>query len=330
MTSILISTIVPAYNAAATLQRCLDSIFSQIANDIEVIVVDDGSIDETGAIMTRYPVERLTVEKNAGPSVARNRGAQQARGHWLFFIDSDVMLAPGAFSRARTMIESPEVDAVIGSYDDRPAAPTLVSQFKNLTHHYFHQNSGLEATTLFGACCLIKRELFVAAGGFDENLRAIEDVELGYRLFSRGARIRLDPGLLVTHLKQWTLLELLRTDVLIRAIPWTGLWLKYGRLPSGLNFSSSQRLAALIAAAIATVPFMALMLPSALLALPILVLLAIWVNRGLLRLFLQRGRLKLLVAGFLLLQFYYIYALVGLALGFVFFYLPVRTELAKL
>jgi hypothetical protein len=54
------------------------------------------------------------------------------------------------------------------------------------------------------------------------------------------------------------------------------------------------------------------------------------VNRGLLRLFLQRGRLKLLVAGFLLLQFYYIYALVGLALGFVFFYLPVRTELTQL
>lgn len=310
-----VSVIVPAYNAAATLRRCLDSIFVQTESDVEVIVVDDGSTDATRQIAAQYPVRLLVILKNSGAAAARNYAARQSRGRLLFFVDADVALAKGALVRGRLLMEQPGVDAVIGSYDDEPAVHTIVSQFKNLSHHYFHQSSDPEATTLFGACCLLRRELFFAAEGFDETVRGIEDVELGYRLSARGSHIRLDPGLQVTHLKRWTLSLLLKTDIMKRAIPWTLLWLEHHHLPKGLNFSRNQRLAALLAAGMVALLPIAIFRPLALVPLAGLLLAAAWINRGLYILFFRQGGTSLLIAGFILQQLYYVYSLVGLIAG---------------
>src|SRR6202011_2360901 len=136
--------------------------------------------------------------------------------------DADVVLGPGAMARAMAAIASrPETGAVIGSYDADPAAASVVSRFKNLAHHHFHQRSNSDATTFWGGCGVIRRECFMAVGGFDENRFTIEDVELGYRLIENGVRIVLDPELQVKHLKRWTLHSMLVTDVTLRAIPWT-------------------------------------------------------------------------------------------------------------
>jgi glycosyltransferase involved in cell wall biosynthesis len=310
-----VSVIVPAYNAAATLRRCLDSIFAQTKSDVVVIVVDDGSTDATRQIAAQYPVRLLVIPKNSGASAARNHAAKESRGHLLFFVDADVALAKGALVRGRLSMEQPGVDAVIGSYDNEPAVNTIVSQFKNLAHHYFHQSSDPEATTLFGACCLIRRELFFAAGGFDETMSAIEDVELGYRLSAHGADIRLERGLQVTHLKRWTLSLLVKTDMTQRAIPWTLLWLEHHHLPKGLNFSRDQRWAALLAAGMVALLPIAIFRPLALVPLAGLLLAAAWINRGLYSLFFRHGGTSLLVAGFLLQQLYYLYSLVGMIVG---------------
>jgi len=314
-----ISIIVPAYNAAATLRRCLDSIFVQTESDVEVIVVDDGSTDATREIAAQYPVGLLVIPNNSGVGAARNYAARQSRGRLLFFVDADVALAKEALGRGRLLMEQPGVDAIIGSYDDEPAVHTIVSRFKNLAHHYFHQSSRPDATTLFGACCLIRRELFFAAGGFDEKLRGIEDVELGYRLSARGSHIRLDHGLQVTHLKRWTLSLLVKTDIMQRAIPWTLLWLEHHHLPKGLNFSRNQRLAALLVAGMAGLMPIAIFRPLALVPLAGLLLAAAWINRGLYILFFRQGGPSLLVAGFLLQQLYYVYSFLGLIIGIIIY-----------
>jgi len=310
-----LSVIVPAYNAGATLAACLDAIFAQAADDVEVIVVDDGSKDDTRQVALRYPATLLALPDNRGPSAARNHGVAHAKGQFLFFMDADVALGKEALARGRALIEQPGVDAVVGSYDDEPAVRTLVSQFKNLAHHYFHQRSGPDATTLFGACSLIRRELFVAVGGFDEQRRLLEDVELGYRLTARGARIRLEPGLQVKHLKHWTLALLLRTDVTRRAIPWVTLWLDYRHLPKDLNFDVGQRLAACLALSMGPLALAAIFNQRMLIALLPGLAAAAWINRGLYRLFWRRGGIKLMVAGFLLQQFYYLYSVAGLVAG---------------
>jgi GT2 family glycosyltransferase len=219
--------------------------------DIEIIVVDDCSADETALIASRYSVRLIKLTHNLGPSAARNRGAEIACGQVLFFLDSDVVLAPGTLARAEAAISIPDTGAVIGSYDDDPAARSVVSRFKNLAHHYFHQRSRREASTFWSGCGLIRSDVFVAAGGFDEDRRHFEDIELGYRMVAQGIRIVLDPGLQVKHLKQWTLRSLLATDILSRAIPWTLLSLEGHRLPGDLNFSADQRIAAMVALALA-------------------------------------------------------------------------------
>ena len=207
---------------------------------------------------------------------------------------------------------------MIGSYDADPDDTSIVSQFKNLAHHYFHQHSGVEATTFWGACGAVRRECFFAVGGFDEKrfkLPSIEDVELGFRLKVRGVLIVLDPGLQVKHLKKWTLVSLITTDVIRRAIPWTLLWMERGRLQKDLNFSYDQRLGAMVSVALAVSLALAIANPYIWLLAGALLIVAYGLNRNLFRLLYAKGGARLAIGGFLLQQLYYLYSLFGLAAG---------------
>jgi glycosyltransferase involved in cell wall biosynthesis len=310
-----LSAIIPALNASATIARCLDAITEQLSDDVEVIVVDDGSTDDTFEIASRYDVRLLKLPRNMGPSAARNRGAEMARAPVLFFIDADVAIAPGAIARAKAAMSHGDADAIIGSYDDDPAAKSTISRFKNLAHHHFHQRSRREATIFWGACGLVRRETFFAAGAFDEQQFGIEDVELGYRMTARGVQVVLDPGLQVKHLKRWTLGSLVATDVWRRAVPWTLLRLEGRRLPADLNFSIDQRIAAVVAVALA------ILIPAAIFRFQLgilvaaLIAAAIWLNLDLYRLLFRKGGLRFSINGFLLQQFYYLYSVFGVVTG---------------
>jgi glycosyltransferase involved in cell wall biosynthesis len=309
---------VPARNAAPTLARCLDALLAQATDEVELIVVDDHSIDETRAIAARYPVKLIELPQHSGVSAARNRGAEAARGEVLFFVDADVVLAPGGMRKVLATMSRPEVGALFGSYDADPDDLAIVSRFKNLAHHHFHQHSQLEATTFWGACGAVRREYFFAAGGFDEKrfkLPSIEDVELGYRLSQRGMRILLDPDLQVKHLKKWTLASLVATDVVRRAIPWTLLWMEHGRVQTDLNFSPAQRLAAMVSVALVLAIPLALVSPYFLLAAAAMLLVAYRLNRDLFSLLYSKGGVRLAVGGFFLQQLYYLYSVFGLAMG---------------
>ncbi len=211
----------------------------------------------------------------------------------------------------------PGVEALIGSYDDEPAQRSTVSLFKNLSHHYFHQRSGPYVTTFWGGCGFIRRESLLAAGGFNDQRQGITDVELGYRLAARGIRVRLDPAIQVKHLKLWTLPGLLRTEFKVRAIPWTTLLLEFGYLPRGLNFALDQRAAAIVACLMVVSAFASVIQPRAVFGLILLVALAAIINRRLFGLFYRRGGLRLMIAGFLLQQLYYLYSIAGLAVGMI-------------
>jgi len=313
-----VSVVVPARNASATLARCLGAVAAQANSEIELIVVDDYSTDDTRSIASRYPAQLISLPQHLGVAAARNRGAEEARAEILFFLDADVILAPGGMQRVMATMADPEIGAVIGSYDSAPDDQSIVSRFKNLAHHHFHQRSSREATTFWGACGAIRRHLFVAAGGFDEKrykLPSIEDIELGFRLSARGVRIVLDPELQVKHLKKWTLGSLVETDVVRRAIPWTLLWMEHGRAQNDLNFSWDQRIAALISVAMVLAIIGAMPMPLLWLVVIALAACAVLINRDLFRLLLARGGVPLALAGFFLQQLYYLYSLFGLAAG---------------
>ena len=151
---------------------------------------------------------------------------------------------------AATMQADPELAACFGSYDDQPSAPNFLSQYRNLLHHYVHQQGKIDASTFWSGCGAIRREIFLAMGGFNEHLYerpSIEDIELGYRLQAAGHRVQLEKLLQVKHMKQWTPRQMLITDVRDRALPWTRLILQGGGVPNDLNLNISQRLSTVAA-----------------------------------------------------------------------------------
>jgi GT2 family glycosyltransferase len=248
-----LSVIVPVYNNARDLVDCLDALRACASPDGEIIVVDDGSTDTSASTAAATNARVLRLERNSGPAAARNEGARCARGEFLFFVDSDVVVARGALERVtRTLEERPDLAAVFGSYDTRPRAAGLVSQYRNLLHHWVHQTGNPDAFTFWAGCGAVRRTAFEAVGGFDVDRSrfAIEDIELGHRLRRAGYRILLDKALQCTHLKRWTLRSMVRADVLYRAVPWTRLMLEVDAMPNDLNLAREQRLSlALVAVA---------------------------------------------------------------------------------
>ena len=237
-----VSVVIPAYESASSLGECLGALLGGGAD--EIIVVDDASTDGTGEVASGFGVRVVRLERNSGAGAARNRGAREATGDVLLFVDSDVVVAPDTVARVtRTLEERPDVAAVFGSYDAAPRAPGLVSQFRNLLHHFVHQEGEPEASTFWAGCGAVRRAVFEESGGFDTgaDTQAIEDIELGYRLRDAGHRILLDKDLRVTHLKRWTLASFLRTDVLYRAIPWSRLILHRRRPLDHLNLKPAHR-----------------------------------------------------------------------------------------
>jgi GT2 family glycosyltransferase len=223
-----ISLVIPVHDGGAAFERCLDAVERLVSPpSFEVLVVDDGSCDGSGQLASARGARVLRQTPKRGPAAARNLGARAARGEILFFLDADCEIRPDALAQAeRAFAADPGLAALFGSYDADPAAPGAVSQFKNLYHHWTHQRGAEEAGTFWAGCGAIRRQRFLALGGFDERRYAepsIEDIELGYRLHESGGRIRLLKSLQVRHLKRWTLGALVRTDVWRRGVPWLEL-----------------------------------------------------------------------------------------------------------
>jgi len=180
---IKISVIVPVYNNPRDLQDCLSALLRSSGGDCEIIVVDDASTDGTSSVAERMGVMVLRLTQNSGPAAARNFGAIHARGEVLFFVDADVVVAPGTLERVLKVMENDsELAAVFGSYDAQPRAAGVISQYRNLLHHFVHQTGNSEASTFWAGCGAIRRAVFEKIGGFDQKQfrrPSIEDIELG-------------------------------------------------------------------------------------------------------------------------------------------------------
>jgi glycosyltransferase involved in cell wall biosynthesis len=258
----LISVIIPVKNSERELERCLEALCQSNCRDFECIVVDDGSTDRSAEIAERRAARVIRSRSSRGPAAARNRGAREARGDILFFIDADVCVAPDSVARvAANFAADPQLDALIGSYDDSPEAPDFLSQYKNLMHCYVHQSAQEAASTFWSGCGAIRKAIFEKYSGFSEDYRrpAIEDIELGYRLTGDKRKILLDKNLRVKHLKAWSFWRLLKTDIFDRGIPWTELILRDANMPNDLNVQISQRISvALVYLLLAAVAGMAI------------------------------------------------------------------------
>jgi GT2 family glycosyltransferase len=318
-----LSVVIPTYDAADDLERCLTALAQEHSIRFEIVVVDDASTDRTRTAVQAFPVRYFRRNQQGGPAAARNWGAIEARGDWLMFLDADVVVRHDTIAKALAHIErDPELTALFGSYDDAPAHPGLVSRFRNLLHHHVHQTGRFAgdirpASTFWTGCGLIRREVFLAFGGFDHwrfERPAIEDIELGDRLTASGHRIALARDVLCKHLKRWTLRSMIRTDFFQRGLPWSLLMLRSERQANDLNVDRRQKFAALAAAG-SCAGLGALPLSPAvgafLLACGLLCVLS--VNRAFFALLRRNGGARLALAGIALMHVYYLVCLTSYA-----------------
>ena len=189
----LISVVVPVRNSAHFLRQCVAHLTSSTYGNMEIIVVDDASTDDTADVAEALQARVIRLENQTGPAGARNLGAEAAQGEFVFFVDADVCVHPDTVEKVvDTFIEYPDVDAVFGSYDLQPRAGNVISQYKNLYHHFVHQQAGKEASTFWSGCGAMRRSVFLEMGGFVTSYGrpCIEDIELGVRLHQANRRIK--------------------------------------------------------------------------------------------------------------------------------------------
>jgi glycosyltransferase involved in cell wall biosynthesis len=183
-----VSVIIPTYNGAHLLARAIQSVLGQTFRDFELIVVDDGSTDNTKELVSNIGDERVRYirhEKNRGPSAARNTGIKAANGPYIAFQDSDDEWMPDKLEKQmRAFANAPsEVGVVYSGFwrikdDQKTYIPSSRIEPKDGNVHSLLLKSNFIGTPVV----LMKRECFEKAGMFDEELPMLEDWELWIRI----------------------------------------------------------------------------------------------------------------------------------------------------
>ncbi len=200
--SVSISVVIPAYNAAATIEECLLSLGEQTIPraEYEVIVVDDGSTDQTGEVARRHGASVLK-QPNSGPAAARNRGIAAARGDIVLFTDADCAPAPDWIEQMAAPLSDQRIVGVKGIYRTRQRS--LAARFIQLEYQdrYDHtaRSEYVDFIDTYAAC--YRRQVLVESGGFDTSfpLASTEDQELSFRLAEAGHKMVFNPRAIVYH-----------------------------------------------------------------------------------------------------------------------------------
>jgi len=317
------AVIVPAYNASKTLPDCLAAILASTRKPDEIILYNDGSTDNTEQIARSLDI-RVIANPGAplGPAKGRNIAARASAADIYVFIDADIVIEKDALGALlKTLEDDPALSAVFGSYDRNPRVERHAAAYANLRHHWIHQNSERDAVTFWSGIGAVRKDAFWSVGGFNEASK-IEDIDFGARLRAAGGRIELNPVAQGSHCKNWSLLELWRTDIFRRAIPWATLLATGGCEEGHLNGAAKERLSA------ATAHLCWILLLGALVSkwLAIGALAAaclyIYLNRGLLLLLFRSGGPRLAVSGAALHWLYHLYA----SITYFIVVMLVRTE----
>lgn len=198
----LISVIIPAYNYAHLLPRALDSVLAQWADDIELLVINDGSTDNTTQVLAdyaqRYPQVQVISQANAGAAAARNHGIRLAHGRYALLLDADDELLPEALASLRqTLQANPDAGLVLGAQlsvtadgRERLRLPTPASGSpRQLIRRYL-----LEKKISISHCCTLFRRDLLLQRPYPEQLRTGEDIPVfAYLLVSAPVALTKQP-----------------------------------------------------------------------------------------------------------------------------------------
>ncbi|GEM_PF-1329348 len=240
------AVIIPARNSAKTLAACLEAVFHASLLPAEVIVVNDGSSDQTAEIASRFPCRVLEVSRDLaslshlpgvpcpgqvllrfpraspghpplsmgrGPMPPRFAGARTAQSPILIFVDADVCVKKDTFDRILADFENPAIHAVTGLLSGKAPVSSFFSIFKNEYMNYIFKKQPSDSRFLYGSLWAIRKECLIDFEPLDAFFGGlVSDSELGLRLKRENRGILLDHELEVMHLKEYNLPRLLAND----------------------------------------------------------------------------------------------------------------------
>lgn len=182
MSKLLVSVIIPCYNYSNYLEKAIDSVLLQSYNPVEIIVVDDGSTDQTKEVVQKYPTVKYIYQSNKGVSTARNIGTKNSKGDLLVFLDADDWLLPDAlFINIKYLTQYPEAAFVSGAHElfYQPENKSWLIQKEVVSNHYCHllegNYMGLPAVSMYNRWSFEEFQ-------FDTDLHYCEDYDLCLRI----------------------------------------------------------------------------------------------------------------------------------------------------
>lgn len=217
----MISVVVPAFNAAATIGQCLAALQNQTLSlePVELIVVDDGSVDDTAVRAQNAGAHVIRCPQNRGAAAARNQGIQAAQGEIICFTDADCAPLPQWLAElTRPLAQRPEITAVKGTYtsDQR----RLVARFVQIEYEdkYDRMARLPQIDFVDTYSCAYRRQVLLDHNGFDERIFYVEDQELSFRLAAQGHKMVFQATAVVRHRHSDTLAKYARKKF------WIGCW----------------------------------------------------------------------------------------------------------
>ena len=187
------SIIIPAYNAEAFIEKCLDSVRKQTFQDFEVIVIDDGSTDNTSSSIASFQKEFphfpliYTIQENGGAASARNTGIEKSNGSYIAFLDADDIWYPDKLEKVNAVFETNgNIDVV---YHDEIEVDLKGKKTKNIYRTLkspYLDDLVINGNSLSTSTVVVKRERLVKANTFKDGKRAGEDIECWIKLAEQG------------------------------------------------------------------------------------------------------------------------------------------------
>jgi glycosyltransferase involved in cell wall biosynthesis len=197
------SVIVPTFNGATRIGACLDALVPQVKKHAgEILVVNDGSTDQTAVVAATYPGVIVLDQPNAGPAAARNHGAMKAIGDIILFTDDDCVPTSAWLSEMLRPFVDPEVIGVKGVY--RTDQESIVARFVQIEYEDKYRlvakRELIDFVDTYSAA--FRRSYFLATDGYDASfpVACAEDVELSYRMSARGWKMKFAPKAVVCHI----------------------------------------------------------------------------------------------------------------------------------
>ncbi len=206
----MISVVIPAQNAASTIADCLTALRRQTvaADSYEIIVVDDGSTDETAVLATSHGATVIRHSQRRGAAAARNSGIQAAQGAIICFTDADCQPDPDWIAQiSQPLCQQPDIigsKGIYGSHQRQLVARFVQIEYEDKYDLLYGQET-IDFIDTYSAA--YRRDVLLANDGFDENVFYVEDQELSFRLAARGYKMVFQPGARVFHKHSDTLVK---------------------------------------------------------------------------------------------------------------------------